>query len=139
MFVFVVCRIKYPISHTFSQDENMNTNDVTGTRDNSDDQNKTTSDADDPIIAILSQVTTEYQQLSQQQGRIEDWIQQLQVEENAIQRALEQATIVPVQKPKHQQALERLERALFQEESSDDDDDDTSDSDEDHDDKNKIL
>ena len=103
--------------------------------DNSEDQNNnTSSDTDDPIIAILSQVTTEYQQLSQQQVRIEEWIQSLQVEENSIQRALEQATIAPVQKPQHLQALERLERALFQEES----DDDTSDSDDDHVNKNKI-
>jgi hypothetical protein len=96
-----------------------NNNDTTGTSliDPSSDPNTT----DDPIIPILAQITSEYQQLSKEQRQVEEWIQRLQMEEKALLLALEQATVVP-QKAQHQQALERLERALFQEDSDDDDD-----------------
>lgn len=85
-------------------------------------------DGDDPTrtTTVLRTLAIEYQQLSKQQAQLEEWIQQLEEEEEALKLALDQATAIP-QKPQHQRAIERLEQALLNDSdsSSDDDDDDT--------------
>lgn len=79
----------------------------------------------------------DYCRLTVEQEKLQNWLEDLKTEEVALQEALDQLESAAARtdasgqsrrpKPSHEQAIDRLAQALFQEDEDDDDDSDDSD------------
>ena len=78
----------------------------------------------------------DYRRLTVEQEKLQNWLKELKTEEVALQEALDQVESAARtdatgqsrrQKPSHEQAIDRLAQALFQDDEDDDDDSDDSD------------
>jgi predicted RNase H-like nuclease (RuvC/YqgF family) len=102
---------------------------------NEDDYLRTNDDCQKQEQQEWHDLDLDYRRLTVEQEKLQNWLEDLKTEEVALQEALDQVESAARtdatgqsrrQKPSHEQAIDRLAQALFQDDEDDDDDSDDS-------------